>query len=1061
MASISQTINNYIGGISQQPDEKKLPGQVVVAKNVLPDITEGLLKRPGGELIGSLSDNTDHLKNSNVNGRWFHYYRDEDEQYIGQINRNGKIKVWDCKTGDAMNVYYDSRKETELKAYLSHSNDENIQVLTLNDFTYITNRTKTTAMAETTSPAKPAEAFIELNKVEYGRQYGVNLYDADNADLQTVTTATRLSVTETVLGSDSLCPNVGTQIFNRTAGVNQKWQITGISTGVNPTDFLDTNTSTTYTLTYDNPSGSDITISTSLATGELKDIVEGWHQHANYDSLPFFIQYIGATEIHFVFKEIGVNAIDPSSHTVLLSNGTVSIGGSGPATADGTLANNVTGNITDSTTKKDLYFRLTTTGQAVPSDDVGADVTYSCRYTTTIDLLYGGSGWAVGDEFTVAMKNGLYTIKVEEISSSEVQAGLGLVRPTPTSFDAETVSTSETVLGDLSTAIIAANSTWDTWNETTGIGVKQIGNGLYIRRDVDTAFNINTPSKDLLNVFTDSVADIADLPSQCRHGYVVKVRNSEAEEDDYYVKFEGDNSKDGKGTWVECPEPNRKITFDPSTMPIKLVRQADKTFEVSQITWEDCLVGDTTTVPEPSFIGNTINRMLFWRNRMTLLSDEFVIMSQPGEYFNYWPKSAITYTANDVIDISASSTFPAILHDGIETNSGLILFSKTQQFLLTTDSDILTPITAKINAIATYNFNSTSNPISLGTTTGFLDNAGKYSRFWEMANVLREGEPIVIDQTKVVSNLLDKDINKISNSKENSIIFFSKKNSTVLYGFKYFNTSDKRLQSSWFTWEFNGKVIHHAVLDDALYVVIRNPDNNKDSLQKIAIKLDSDTNTIIDDRNNTDSSDDITYRIYLDSIYKLSSGLGTYDLSTDSTTFTTPEGFSSFENLKLYDNNTSSDDVGELIPISEASETKVVVDGDWSSRDSILGYTYDMEVKLPTIYKTIVSDANVNTDTTGSLVVHSVKLSFGANGTYTTTLDRKGKPSYTDTWESTPSDEYEANQVGIDNLTIRTIPAYENNHNLSISIKSSAPTPATLYSMSWEGDYTNKYYQRV
>ena len=96
MASITQTINNYTGGISQQPDEKKIPGQLVVAKNVLPDVTQGLLKRPGGKLIKSLSDGT---HNSVTHGRWFHYYRDENEQYIGQISRDGVVKMWDCATG--------------------------------------------------------------------------------------------------------------------------------------------------------------------------------------------------------------------------------------------------------------------------------------------------------------------------------------------------------------------------------------------------------------------------------------------------------------------------------------------------------------------------------------------------------------------------------------------------------------------------------------------------------------------------------------------------------------------------------------------------------------------------------------------------------------------------------------------------------------------------------------------------------------------------------------------------------------------------------------------------
>ena len=56
MSSITQTIPSYTGGISQQPDELKLPGQVSKAKNVYPDLVNGLTKRPGGKLIKSLSD---------------------------------------------------------------------------------------------------------------------------------------------------------------------------------------------------------------------------------------------------------------------------------------------------------------------------------------------------------------------------------------------------------------------------------------------------------------------------------------------------------------------------------------------------------------------------------------------------------------------------------------------------------------------------------------------------------------------------------------------------------------------------------------------------------------------------------------------------------------------------------------------------------------------------------------------------------------------------------------------------------------------------------------------
>ena len=479
--------------------------------------------------------------------------------------------------------------------------------------------------------------------------------------------------------------------------------------------------------------------------------------------------------------------------------------------------------------------------------------------------------------------------------------------------------------------------------------------------------------------------------------------------------------------------------------------------------------------------------MLFYRNRLVLLSDENVIMSQPGDFFNFWPKSAITFTTQDVIDLSCSSDKPAIVYDGIQVNSGLVLFTKNQQFMLTTDSDVLSPMTAKINALANYNFNHNTNPISLGTTVGFLDNAGKYSRFWEVARVLREGEPDVIDQTKVVSKLFDKDMVKISNSRENSVVFFSKKNGSTLYGFRYFTTNQRRMQQAWFTWELSGTIQHHAVLDDALYVVIRN--GSKDVMQKFMIKLDTDSNVITDDMTTTTgdnpTDDDITYRVHLDNATTIASSALTYDATNDWTKFTLPNGFNnSSGQLAVFVVPSATDTTfqGRSENVStfvDSGVTKVKLPGNWKTydpqyvedgntsddvtpaNDIILGYQFDMEVKFPTIYNTQSEGDSVKADINGSLVVHRVKMNFGPAGLYTTVIDRVGKPSYTETWEPPLADQYGANRVQINEQITQTVPIYEKNTNLAITLKSTHPTPATLYSMTWEGDYTTNYYQRV
>ena len=1062
MTSITQQIPNYVGGISQQPDELKVPGQVRVAKNVLPDVTHGLLKRPGGRLIGN------ELSPYSGDSKWFHYYRDENEQYIGQIQlSSGEIKMWKCADGTSCTVNYESSQATDLKNYLKQTNtggtitDADIQTLTLNDYTYLTNRNKPAAMAATVETVRQPEAYIELKKVAYASQYSVNLFA--NTNLTTVTTATRIKV-ELEKSSNNYCASDGAM-----------------------GDYTERLTSS-YVTRCDDTAGDNRDAYAPNVGTRIFSIDDG-------ESLTDRGPWNPSTDHTYIIdvKDSGGNSVNRG---------------------------------------KDLYFRITTTGQSVPFTS-GSDTTYQARYTTTSDLLYGGQGWLKDDYFYVWMKNAYYKVTIEEISTSKVQADLGLIRPEPTSFDTKTTVTAESILGAIRTDIVATGNFTDA-------NVQQIGNGIYITRPSGT-FNISTPVGDLLNVLAGSVKDVADLPKQCKHGYVVKVANSEAEEDDYYVKFIGNNDRDGDGVWEECPEPGVKTTLDAATLPIQLVRQADGTFTVSQIAWDDRQVGDTTTVPEPSFIGKTINKMLFFRNRLVMLSDENVIMSRPGDFYNFWPKSAITFTASDNIDISCSSEYPAIVYDGLQVNSGLVLFTKNQQFMLTTDSDVLSPLTAKINALSTYNFNFESNPISLGTTIAFLDNAGKFTRFFEMQAVLREGEPNVLEQSKNISKLFPKDIDLVANSRENGTIFFGVKGTNKLYGFRYYQTGERRVQQAWFEWELSGTIEHIAMLDDALYAVVKNTGY---TMQKFSLKLDDNSHTIVEDE---------TYRVHLDNSKSFNGSKVSYVEDGDYTKVDhTAADFSSSGQLYAVAVSTGSDKefnglVSKVTTFDDQGTTKVKIPGNWKTydiaatkfltdsatragntvtitytshpfkvgdalqlifegsaitdgnytvasiaeggnsftvtdsasgtvssavdveikstqtpaTDIVIGYAFDMEVEFPTLYVTQQEGERFKSDIQSSLVLHRIKMSLGPTGVYDTTLKRIGKPDYTETFESVMADVYTANTVGIDKEQVVTLPVYEKNTNLTFTLKSTHPTPSTLYSINWEGDYSKRYYKRV
>jgi hypothetical protein len=366
--------------------------------------------------------------------------------------------------------------------------------------------------------------------------------------------------------------------------------------------------------------------------------------------------------------------------------------------------------------------------------------------------------------------------------------------------------------------------------------------------------------------------------------------------------------------------------------------------------------------------------------------------------------------------------------------------------MLTTDSDVFSPTTAKINALSTYNFNFATNPISLGTTIGFLDNAGKFSRFFEMAQVQREGEPEVIEQSAVVARLFEKDLKLISNSRENSVIFFSEEGTSTLYGYRYFDSIRERKLASWFRWTLTGTIQYHCMQDDFLYVVVRN--NNKDQLLKYAIKMDSNTFAIAENR------------VHLDHLMSVTTGSNTYNATTKKTTFPKPTGIESTNQLAAYDID-SGDQLGRygLITINGSN---LEIDGNWSSQTFLIGYQFTMQVDLPTIYYVTKEGENFRADTRSSLVLHRAKFGFGPIGLYETTLQRTGRVNYTELHELTGADRYVANNASAleDNL-LREVPIYDRNINVLLTVKSTHPAPATIHNLTWEGAYNTKFYQRV
>jgi hypothetical protein len=719
------------------------------------------------------------------------------------------------------------------------------------------------------------------------------------------------------------------------------------------------------------------------------------------------------------------------------------------------------------TGKTNLTFRINTLGQQgvspnyQASGSTGADgENYRCSYNREVILLHGGEGWETGNTTTAVLdaaaggasvgtgssSNGVaatYTIRVEDHEETEVNATItangnhsGLIRPAPTPFDSDTAVTADTIIGGIIDAL------------PSSITGKHIGTGIYLSSA--NPFTINIVEEDLMRCFQSSVNDVSNLPNQCKHGYIVKVNNAlRAEEDDYYLRFEGQNDKDGSGSWVECAKPS--IAKELTNMPLAIQRTATTTFTVRPFDYQVRRIGDDVTNPMPSFVGSRINKVLFFRNRLALLSGENVITSRPGtlglpDFFN---ETALTVSSSDPIDISAASMFPSELFDGIEMNTGLVVFSTNQQFLLASDDTVLNPDTAKLRSISTFNYNEDMAPISLGTTIAYVDNSGKFSRFNEMANIQREGEPSVVEVSKVVPTLLPKDIDLLTNSRENSLILLGKTGSDEVFGYKYFQVADQRQQAAWFKWKLNNPLIYHFIINDEYFFL--DSDYYLQSVKLVQTETDP---SIV--------QDNVDFLLHVDNHTTVSGG--SFNSTTNLTTFsgvswlntvTTPN-----HDLVVIDTNTNSARVGRYAKPT-VSGTSFTLPGNWSGATLTIGYIYPYEVKFPTFYPTKTDGRSSRADVNSSLVLHRIKFHFGKIGLYETTLERVGKNDYTEVYESTELDEYDASDAPYLEEFIKTVPVYERNTNVDVTLRSSHPAPATLRSVSWEGDYSPKYYKRV
>ena len=1045
MASVTQKIPNYVLGISQQPDEKKFPGQVNDLLNGVPDVMEQLSKRPGSHLISAISPSTA------ANSKWFTIYTRDDESYVGQVAADGGVKIFRCSDGVEIPVDYNDITGTNKATYLDNTalSDEkssDIQALTINETTFFCNRRKTVAMKTTApdkSPAQLNEAFIALDTISYGKQYALDIFDPTDNTTYTHTRATGLVIDEATSYSGTSngdCLGMGRETVNISTGTD-KFGTSPPNMSANGKSRMRYEVDTRCTPQPTPPVDSSYSYHDAYQPFvKLQFGGEGWttgdtHQYTSEKGITTTVTVKSHINVVSRANIVGVRpAPTSSSAEEHVSSG--GILGDIKTVLDAITGHGITATVCGNgihlyratpfgvTTPEKTLMTITTT----EANNI-ADLPRTCRHGYTVRIVNSGED----------MDDYYLRFQAEGISADIVQTATYA-----RSGNTVTVTSTNHGLANGSDVILDFTSGGAT-------------DGYYTIQSVADA-----------NTFTITDSSSGTISA----GETVTIHPA----------------RYGEGVWEEVAAPGITTTFDDDTMPLKLTRAVPGTYDTinggggttayangffrfGYPDWGKRDVGDDITNSEPSFVGNTIQRMIFFRNRIALLSAENVILSRVNDYYNFWVKTAMAISNADPIDLQSSSTFPTKLYDAVEANAGLIIFSASEQFLLNSGAEaLLTPETAKIGYLSSYAFNPDTNPISLGTSVGFLNSTARQARFYEMAGVTGREEPDLLEQSKVIGELFPTNLTYISGSTENDILLFGVDStlhaaSNEVWGYKWYMAGDKRAQSAWFRWTLPNNIVYHAILDDVYYAVLQNGSDY--TLEKFDIKLSSDTHVIgtAPDEN----------RVHLDTKKTIASGDITYNTAADTSTFTLGAGYYSTRTLTVYC-TTDSDAVGksydvQAADISGSNPNKVItLPGNWKTSlkdgssvntDLVVGYEYEFEVELPKIYVTRSEGERVRSETRGSLVVHRMNFDFGDVGVIDVTLKRRGRDDYTYTVESLEWDNVNASTAAIARGYVHTIPVYDRNENLTVLLKSNHPSPATIHSMNWEGDYSPRYYRRV
>lgn len=541
-----------------------------------------------------------------------------------------------------------------------------------------------------------------------------------------------------------------------------------------------------------------------------------------------------------------------------------------------------------------------------------------------------------------------------------------------------------------------------------------------------------------LKLFTNTTPRFEILPSTAPSGYTVIVKGEKASDDDYYVKYDI-----GQQLWTETTKPNTEINYKSSTMPYILRREADGTFTCTTADWNERKTGDEDSNPTPSFVGNKINDIFFFRNRLGIISGEAVNLSRTSDFFNFWVDSATAIVDTDPIDLQVSHNRVSTLYNAVPFNQDLYLFSAQTQFILRAEG-VLSPKTAVIDQVTEFDADTWVKPIGVGRNLYFTAHKTDFTTVQEYFAVADSTtQKNATDVTGHVPNFLKNSIYSLKAcNNENLLIALSNNQRDTMYIYKFLFLNDSKAQASWSSWTFDGELIGADFINSVMYLVINRGGNT--FLEKLPISY------------NTKDFVSEPYRVMLDRKFKTTLH-GTFDKDTKEMRYDVKsiygDAYSEPREYTIVLKNGSVYSGKDTVVIPHQVEPL-------EDFECFIGVAYEFKFIYSTFFIKQASQTGTDTIPNDRLQLRFLHINYDNTGEFEVIVNATGKtPKHykmTARIVGTPS-----NQVGIHPLETGEfrVPLMGRNTDTEVTVINTSPLPSAFNTTVWQGLVTYKFRQ--